>query len=77
MYNEREGSLLKAQNIHRQLVDAMRMLQMSHDGAIVAQFEQDSNDETDSADLIQQIFSDPEILDRKWQEFAKKESRKR
>ncbi|KAH9224277.1 fungal-specific transcription factor domain-containing protein [Leptodontidium sp. 2 PMI_412] len=77
IYDESEGGFAKAQQIHRDLVDAMRMLQMSHDGALRIQFEQDSSEEPDDGNNFAPGDSSSENLEIKWREFAKKEARKR
>ncbi|KAG4432140.1 hypothetical protein IFR05_012377 [Cadophora sp. M221] len=77
VYDECEGMFAKAQQIHRDLVDAMRMLQMSHDGALRVQFEQDSSEEPDDDSTHTSGNPNPETLDLKWRQFAKKEARKR
>jgi hypothetical protein len=72
IYGGDDSSFLKAQRIHRDLVDAMRMLQMSHDGASGYSFgdsEEDLDEDVEGGDH--------EPLAERWQEFAKKESRKR
>ncbi|KAF4636211.1 hypothetical protein G7Y89_g1867 [Cudoniella acicularis] len=47
IYDGDHGSFLNAQRIHRDLVDAVRMLQMSHDGASSSNFDESSGDEED------------------------------
>jgi hypothetical protein len=72
IYGGDDGSFLKAQRIHRDLVDAMRMLQMSHDGVSGYSFEDSEEDLDEGVD-----GGDHDPLAERWQEFVKKESRKR
>lgn len=66
---------MKAQRIHRELVDAMRMLQMSHDGTSNYSVE-DSGDEAEEEEGGEE-FGEANSLEFRWQEFVKTESRKR
>jgi hypothetical protein len=73
IYGGDDGNFLKAQRIHRDLVDAMRMLQMSHDGSS-GYF--DSGDEAEEGEGDATVEG-PESMELRWQDFIKKESRKR
>lgn len=75
IYGGDDGNFLKAQRIHRDLVDAMRMLQMSHDGASGYSF--DSGDEGEEGEEGDEAMEGPDALEMRWHEFIRKESRKR
>lgn len=73
MYCCDDQLFLKAQNIHRNLVDVVRELQMTHDGQL-------SRSDTDSMDenLGRSDLDDASTpLDVKWRSFIHSELRKR
>jgi hypothetical protein len=76
IYGGDDSNFLKAQRVHRDLVDAMRMLQMSHDGS-ANETSQDSSDEADEEDETQETNGGTGLLEEKWDDFVKKETRKR
>ncbi|KAL3418515.1 elongation factor 1-gamma [Phlyctema vagabunda] len=76
IYGGNDANFLKAQRIHRDLVDAMRMLEMSHDGTAGGSFSR-SPEDSEEEDEDQESFDGPEFNEGKWKEFIKHESRKR
>ncbi|KAL2421736.1 hypothetical protein ABEF95_004731 [Exophiala dermatitidis] len=65
----------RARRIHRDLVDAIRMLQMSHEGTNRSSIDdmiEEAEDETETS-----FLANLQSLETRWQEFAKRESRKR
>lgn len=71
---------MKAQKIHRELVDVVRMLQISHGGSgVVATDSQDSDDDGDERELVARINNADSLdsLNREWQSFSQSEARKR
>ena len=76
IYGGDDGNFLKAQRVHRDLVDAMRMLQMSHDGSANETF-QDSGDEAEDEYETPEANNGSELLEERWNDFVKKETRKR
>ena len=74
IYGGHDGSFLKVQRIHRDLVDAIRMLQMSHDDNTVETFH-DSDEDVEDGDE-NSACEGLEPLDTRWEIFVKKESRK-
>jgi hypothetical protein len=76
IYGGDDSNFLKAQRVHRDLVDAMRMLQMSHDGSANETF-QDSSDEAEEEEETSGTEGRMGLLEEKWDEFVKRETRKR
>ncbi|RDW64797.1 hypothetical protein BP6252_10448 [Coleophoma cylindrospora] len=74
IYGGDDECFLQAQRIHRDLVDAMRMLQLTHDGSHSFQDENNEEDEMDGASTNSES---PESLDASWLEFAELEAKKR
>lgn len=71
---------MKAQKIHRELVDVVRMLQISHGGSgVVATDSQDSDDDGDERELVARINNANSLdsLNGEWQNFSQSEARKR
>ncbi len=64
----------KARHIHRNLVDAMRMLQMSHDGGCENTASESSEDEDNEEGML---LENVNLLEQRWHDFAKIESKKR
>jgi hypothetical protein len=73
-----DGLFLKAQRIHRDLVDALRMLQLSHDGSSSHDL-LDSDDELDDTEgsAPRHIPEEAEPSDHEWHQFIDVEARKR
>ncbi|KAJ0273135.1 hypothetical protein Brms1b_007937 [Colletotrichum noveboracense] len=80
IYGGNDTSFLKAQRIHRDLIDAIRLLQMSQDSSIeslsMASGEDSGYGEEGDEDDMQEPVS-AEALNEQWQDFIRKESRKR
>ncbi|GKT82237.1 early growth response protein 1 Egr-1 [Colletotrichum tofieldiae] len=81
IYGGNDTSFLKAQRIHRDLIDAIRLLQMSQDSSMDS-FSTNSagedsgyGEERDEYDMQEPVSV--EALNDQWQDFIKKESRKR
>lgn len=71
---------MKAQKIHRDLVDAVRMLQISHGGSgVVTSDSQDSDDDGDDRELVARIENADSLdsLNKAWHDFSQIEARKR
>ncbi|OBR16507.1 Early growth response protein 1 (Egr-1) [Colletotrichum higginsianum IMI 349063] len=81
IYGGNDSSFLKAQRIHRDLIDAIRLLQMSQDSSLDSLSTnsggEDSGygEECDEDDMQEPVSAD--ALNDQWQGFIKKESRKR
>ncbi|KAH8678955.1 fungal-specific transcription factor domain-containing protein [Tricladium varicosporioides] len=76
IYGGDDGNFLKAERIHRDLVSATRMLQMSHDvGSIYST--DDSGNEAEEEDEYNKDMDESMPLDTRWQGFIKRESKKR
>ncbi|ORY58453.1 fungal-specific transcription factor domain-containing protein [Pseudomassariella vexata] len=75
LYGGDDWHFLQAQRIHRDLVDAIRMLQMTHTGS------DEMNDAGSAMDASigdeDWEVNDADSLEARWQEFVKYESRKR
>lgn len=81
IYGGDDGLFLKAQRMHRDLVEAMRMLQMSHDGRSSSLFQDSDDDPQDDyeGDLNQLMddMNDATTTEASWQSFITLESKKR
>ncbi|KAK6207025.1 early growth response protein 1 (egr-1) [Colletotrichum tabaci] len=81
IYGGNDSSFLKAQRIHRDLIDAIRLLQMSQDSSLdslstnSAGEDSGYGEECDEDDMQEPVSAD--ALNDQWQGFIKKESRKR
>ncbi|KAI8250761.1 hypothetical protein K4K58_009454 [Colletotrichum sp. SAR11_239] len=80
IYGGNDTSFLKAQRIHRDLIDAIRLLQMSQDSSIESLSMTSGEDsgygeEGDEDDMQEPVSA--EALNEQWQDFIRKESRKR
>ncbi|KAF9874277.1 early growth response protein 1 (egr-1) [Colletotrichum karsti] len=80
IYGGNDTSFLKAQRVHRDLIDAIRLLQMSQDSSIESLSMNSGEDsgygeEGDEDDLQEPVSA--EALNEQWQDFIRKESRKR
>ncbi|KAF6816906.1 early growth response protein 1 (egr-1) [Colletotrichum plurivorum] len=80
IYGGDDASFLKAQRIHRDLIDAIRLLQMSQDSSLESISMNSGQDsgygEAGEDDDIQEPVS-AEALQEQWHDFIRKESRKR
>ncbi|KZF19600.1 hypothetical protein L228DRAFT_36905 [Xylona heveae TC161] len=74
IYSGEDSFFLKAQRIHRDLVDAMHELQMSHDGTSSSLY--DDYDETRNK-TCGGTFDEIDSLEQKWKTFIRLECRKR
>ncbi|KXH27599.1 elongation factor 1-gamma [Colletotrichum salicis] len=80
IYGGNDTSFLKAQRIHRDLIDAIRLLQMSQDSSLESLSTNSGEDsgygeEGDEDDVNEPVSAD--ALNEQWQDFIKKESKKR
>ncbi|KAL2415821.1 hypothetical protein ABEF91_000124 [Exophiala dermatitidis] len=69
------ASFQRARRIHRDLVDAIRMLQMSHEGTNRSSIDDMIDEAEDESETS--FLANLQSLETRWQEFAERESRKR